>query len=70
MTNHRMSYHFRIYYLTRNVSIINNIKNKFSTIVSVNMESYITTDDYGAFLLEETERRGFITIRERSIKNM
>ena len=65
-----MKHYIRIYYITRDVFIINKIKDRFSTIVSVNMESYITTDDYGAFLLEETERRGYIRIRERSIKDM
>ena len=54
----------------REHAIIKKIKEKFSTIVSVNGESTITTDEYGAFLLEETERRGIIRIREKSITDM
>ena len=65
-----MDYHFRIYYLTRDIEIIKKIKEKFSTIISVNCESEITTDEHGAFLLEETERRGIIRIREKSITGM
>lgn len=65
-----MDYHFRIYYLTKDVGVIKKIKEKFSTIVSVNGESTITTDEHGAFLLEETERRGIIRIREKSITDM
>lgn len=65
-----MDYHFRIYYLTKDVGVIKKIKEKFSTIVSVNGESTITTDKHGAFLLEETERRGIIRIREKSITGM
>ena len=65
-----MDYHFRIYYLTKDVGVIKKIKEKFSTIVSVNGESTITTDEHGAFLLEETERRGIIRIREKSITGM
>lgn len=59
-----MDYHFRIYYLTKDIDIIIKIKEKFSTIISVNGESHIITDEDGAFLLRETERRGFIRIRE------
>ena len=65
-----MDYHFRIYYLTKDVGVIKKIKEKFSTIVSVNGESTITTDEHGDFLLEETERRGIIRIREKSITDM
>lgn len=59
-----MRYHFRIYYLTKDTSIIRKIKEKFRVEVSVNGESKITTDAEGKWLLEETERRGFIKIRE------
>ena len=62
-----MDYHFRIYYTTRDNEIIKKIKDKFSTYATVNGESYITTDEQGAFLLQETEKRGFIRIREKSI---
>lgn len=65
-----MDYHFRIYYTTRDNEIIKKIKDKFSTYANVNGESYITTDEKGAFLLMETERRGFIRIREKSIGSM
>lgn len=63
-------YHYRIYYITRDNEIIKKIKDKFSTYATVNGESYITTDEHGAFLLEETERRGIIRIREKSITNL
>lgn len=59
-----MDYLFRIYYLDKRPEIVRNIKEKFKTIVSVNYESEIRTDDKGKWLLEETERRGFIKIRE------
>ena len=59
-----MDYHFRIYYLTKDTEAIRRIKEKFNTTVSVNGESRIKTDENGAALLRETERRGFIKIRE------
>jgi hypothetical protein len=59
-----MAYHFRIYYLTKDTQAIRRIKEKFSTNVSVNGESRIKTDEQGAALLKETEKRGFIKIRE------
>ena len=59
-----MDYHFRIYYLTQDTQAIQRIKDKFNTIVSVNGESIIKTDEKGAALLKETEKRGFIKIRE------
>lgn len=65
-----MDYHFRIYYLTKDIDIIRKIKEKFSTYATVNGESYITTDEQGSFLLMETERRGFIRIRAKSIGSM
>lgn len=58
-----MDYHFRIYYLTKDTLTIRRIKDKFNTSVSVNGESMIKTDEKGAALLRETERRGFIKIR-------
>lgn len=62
-----MDYHFRIYYLTKDVDIIRKIKEKFSTTVTVNYESHIATDKGGADLLFETEKRGFIRIRSYEI---
>lgn len=59
-----MDYLFRIYYLDKRPDIVRNIKEKFKTIVSVNYESEIRTDEKGKWLLEETERRGFIKIRD------
>lgn len=59
-----MDYLFRIYYLDKRPEIVRNIKEKFKTIVSVNYESEIRTGEKGKWLLEETERRGFIKIRE------
>ena len=59
-----MDCHFRIYYLTKDTETIRKIKDKFNTNVSVNGESIIKTDENGAALLRETEKRGFIKIRE------
>ena len=59
-----MDYHFRIYYRTKDTQIIRKIKERFRTYVSVNGESTIRTDAEGAELIRETERRGFIKIRE------
>lgn len=59
-----MDYHFRIYYVTKDTQIIRKIKDRFRTYVSVNGESTIKTDAEGAELIRETERRGFIKIRE------
>lgn len=59
-----MAYRFRIYYLTKDIETIKKIKEKFNTIVSVNYESEIETDSKGKWLIEETERRGYIRIRE------
>ena len=58
-----MDYHFRIYYLTKDTQAIRKIKDRFNTNVSVNGESRIKTDEKGAELLMETEKRGFIKIR-------
>lgn len=58
-----MGYHFRIYYLTKDTQAIRKIKERFNTNVSVNGESKIKTDEKGAALLKETEKRGFIKIR-------
>lgn len=59
----RKTYHFRIYYITDDHRIIREIARKFKTQVSVNYESRIDTDEVGAGLLKETEKRGFIRIR-------
>lgn len=58
-----MDYHFRIYYLTKDTETIRKIKERFNTNVSVNGESIIKTNEMGAALIRETERRGFIKIR-------
>lgn len=58
----------RIYYITRNPKTIRGILDKFHTIRTVNNESTIRTNEYGLLLLEEVERRGYITIREKTIK--
>lgn len=58
-----MRYIIRIYILTSNPNILRRIKERFNTIVSVNGESYINTDEVGKGLLIETERRGTIKIR-------
>lgn len=58
------TYRFRIYYLIKDIEVIRRIKEKFNTTVSVNKESEIKTDEKGKWLLEETERRGFIQIRK------
>lgn len=58
-----MRYYFRIYYLIPTREVIHKFKERFNTIVSVNGESRIKTDEKGAALLMETERRGFIKIR-------
>lgn len=63
-----MDYHFRIYYLTKDTQTIQRIKDKFNTIVSVNGESRINTDENGAALLRETEKRGFVKIRSYEYK--
>ena len=63
-----MDYHFRIYYLTKDTEAIRRIKEKFNTTVSVNGESRIKTDEKGAALLRETERRGFVKIRSYEYK--
>ena len=64
-----MDYHFRIYYLVKDYAVLRKIKEKFSTTISVNYESYITTDKVGVDLLFETEKRGFIKIRSYGSKN-
>jgi hypothetical protein len=59
-----MRYYFRIYYLIPTREVIHKFKEKFNTIVSVNGESHIYTDDKGKELLFESERRKYIKIRE------
>ena len=58
-----MRCYFRIYYLIPTREIMHKFKERFNTNVSVNGESRIKTDEKGAALLRETERRGFIKIR-------
>lgn len=64
MKTDRMNFHFRIYYLVKDSEVIRVIKNKLRTIVSVNGESWVDTDDDGAELVRELERRKFVKIRE------
>jgi hypothetical protein len=59
-----MRYYFRIYYLIPTREVIHKFKERFGTIVSVNGESHIYTDDKGKELLFESERRKYIKIRE------
>lgn len=59
-----MRYYFRIYYLIPTREVIHKFKERFNTIVSVNGESHIYTDDKGKELLLESERRKYIKIRE------
>ena len=59
-----MRYYFRIYCLIPTREVIHKFKERFSTIVSVNGESHIYTDDKGKELLLESERRKYIKIRE------
>lgn len=65
MTTGRKNYHFRIYYLVNDSDIIKLIAEKFHSYVSVNYESKITTDEEGAELIIELERRKFIKIRNK-----
>lgn len=59
-----MRHYFRIYYLIRTREVIRKFKERFNCIVSVNGESHIYTNDAGKELLLESERRGYIKIRE------
>jgi hypothetical protein len=59
-----MRYYFRIYYLIPTREVIHKFKERFNTIVSVNGESHIYTDDKGKELLLESKKRGYITIRK------
>lgn len=59
----RKNYRFRVYYLTKDTIAIRSIKEKFKTTVSVNGESWIETDEHGAGLVKELEKRGFVKIR-------
>ena len=59
-----MRYYFRIYYLIPTREVIHKFKERFSTIVSVNGEYHIYTDNKGKELLLESERRKYIKIRE------
>lgn len=60
----RTSYHFKVYFLVRNIDVINKFKEKFRTTVNVNYVADIETDEEGSRLLVESERRGFLKIRE------
>ena len=59
-----MRYKIRIYYLRNESFVYEKFKDRFNTIVSVNGESVIYTDEVGKDLIVESERRGFIKIRE------
>lgn len=59
-----MRWYIRIYYLVCFRNTLARFKERFRTTVSVNYESKIYTDDEGKALLEESERKGFIKIRE------
>lgn len=59
-----MRYKIRIYYLRNESFVYEKFKDRFHTIVSVNGESTIYTDEVGKGLIVESERRGFIKIRE------
>jgi hypothetical protein len=59
-----MRYYFKIYYLIPKKEIMAKFKDRFSTIVSVNGESHIYTDNEGRELILESAKRGFIKIRE------
>lgn len=59
-----MRYYFRIYYLIPTREVKQKFKERFNTIVSVNGESHIYTDDEGKELLLESERRKYIKIRK------
>ena len=59
-----MRYYFRIYYLIPTRDVMSKFKERFNTIVSVNGESHIYTDDKGRELLLESEKRRYIKIRE------
>lgn len=58
-----MRYYFRFYYLIPTREVIHKFKERFSTIVSVNGESHIYTDDKGRELLLESERRKSTNIK-------
>jgi hypothetical protein len=59
-----MRYKIRIYYLRNESFVYEKFKDRFHTIISVNGESTIYTDEVGKALIVESERRGFIKIRE------
>jgi len=59
-----MKYRIRIYYLINHSEVYRKSKERFNTIVSVNGESTIYTDEVGKALIVESERRRFIKIRE------
>ena len=59
-----MKYYIRIYYRIPTKEVMRKFKERFNTNVSVNGESHIYTDGAGKELLLESERRGYITIRD------
>lgn len=59
-----MKYRIRIYYLINHSEVYRKFKERFNTIISVNGESTIYTDEVGKELIVESERRRFIKIRE------
>lgn len=63
--NHRMAYHFRVFFKTKNTDYIREIKRKFNIMgISVNGMANVRCNAELAELLRECERRGFIIIRE------
>lgn len=65
----RTSYRFKVYFLVRNIDVINKFKEKFRTTVNVNYVADIETDEEGRRLLLESERRGFLKIRDYENRN-
>ena len=70
MKAEQTTYRFRIYYIVRDREVIGKFCERFRTTANVNYISDIVTDDAGRELLEESERRGFIQIRELKKKDI
>lgn len=64
-----MNYHFRIYYLVKDMDVIRAIADKLRTYVSVNYESVVIADEELAETIRELARRRFIRIRVFKIIN-
>lgn len=62
----RFHYHFKVYFLIRNMEVIGKFKEKFKTTVNVNYVAEIDTDEEGKKLLEESERRRFLRIMSKN----